>query len=110
VAALSAISKTGALCKDLTLRSQIDDCADSILSNLSEGFEQGTDRGFARYLYIARGSCTEARAHLTVAEMRGHLPAATNAELQKSGKQVARLITGLISYLLRSNRKQRVLR
>jgi hypothetical protein len=42
--------------------------------------------------------------------MRGHLPAATNAELQKSGKQVARLITGLISYLLRSNRKQRVLR
>jgi four helix bundle protein len=49
VSAVSAVARAGSLGKDLRLRAQIDDCMDSILSNLSEGFEQGTDRAFARY-------------------------------------------------------------
>jgi four helix bundle protein len=101
------LTRGGALAKDLKLRSQIDDCADSILSNLSEGFEQGTDRGFARYLYIARGSCAEARAHLAVAQLRGHICADMANELRKDGAEVVRLITGLIDDLLRSDRKRR---
>ncbi len=85
----------------------MDACADSILSNLSEGFEQGTDRGFARYLYIARGSCAEARAHLSVAQARGHLAAADAEELRKDGAEILRMLTGLINYLLCSDRKCR---
>jgi four helix bundle protein len=107
VEAVSAMTRQGALSRDLRLRDQIGACADSLLSNLSEGFEQGTDRGFARYLYIARGSCAEVRAHLAVAQLRGHVIAATADGLREDAAQIVRMLTGLIDYLLRSDRKRR---
>ena len=107
VGAVSAETRCGPLSRDLRLRDQIDACADSLLSNLSEGFEQGTDRGFARYLYIARGSCAEAGAHLAVAHLRGHITAAKAEDLRKDASQIVRMLTGLIDYLLRSDRKRR---
>jgi four helix bundle protein len=107
VEALSAITRRGGLSKDPRLSEQIDACADSILSNLSEGFEQGSDRGFARYVYIARGSCAEARAHLSVAVVRGRIAAEEAEELRKDGAEILRMLTGFINYLLRSDRKRR---
>ena len=107
VAAVSAAARNDLMSRDLRLRDQIDGCADSILSNLAEGFEQGTDRGFARYLYIARGSCAEARAHLTVAQLRGSIAPETVDALRKDAAQIAQMLTGLIEYLHRSDRKQR---
>ena len=107
VTALSVIARRGGLSSDRGLREQIDTCADSILSNIAEGFEQGTDRGFARYLCIARGSCSEARAHVSVAQMRGYLTSDTADELRKDGAEILRMLTGLINYLLRSDRKFR---
>ena len=107
VEALSAIARRGGLAQDQRLREQMDACADSILSNLSEGFGQGTDRGFARYLYIARGSCAEARTHLSVAVVRGHLAADEAEELRKDGAEILSMLTGFINYLLRSDRKRR---
>lgn len=107
VAALSAVVRRGGLSNDLGLREQIDTCADSILSNIAEGFEQGSDRGFARYLCIARGSCAEARAHVSVAHMRGYLTPDAANELRKDGAEIVRMLTGLINYLIRSDRKFR---
>jgi four helix bundle protein len=107
VAALSAVTRCGSLSSDQGLREQIDTCADSIVSNIAEGFEQGTDRGFARYLCIARGSCAEARAHVSVAQMRGYLTSDTADELRKDGAEILRMLTGLVNYLFRSGRKFR---
>jgi four helix bundle protein len=107
VAAVSALTRGDRMSRELRLRDQIDACADSILSNLAEGFEQGTDRGFARYLYIARGSCSEARAHLTVAQLRGAVAPETADELRQDAAQVIQMLTGLIRYLHCSDRKQR---
>ncbi len=107
VEALSATTRRGSLSRDYELREQIDGCADSILSNLSEGFGQGTDRAFARYLFIARGSCVEAQAHLFVAKARGHLGAEEATRLREDGEEIRRMLTGFIGYLLRSDRKRR---
>jgi four helix bundle protein len=107
VDAVSAMTRQGALSRDLRLRGQIDACADSLLSNISEGFEQGTDRGFARYLYIAKGSCAEVNAHLAVARLRGHVTPEVADRLGKDAEQIARMLTGFIKYLHRSDRKQR---
>ena len=101
------MTRQGSLSRDLRLRDQIDACADSLLSNLSEGFEQGTDRGFARYLYIARGSCAEVRAHLAVAQVRGHVTVDVADSMGKDAEQIGRMLTGLIKYLQQSDRKQR---
>ena len=107
VAALSAIVRRGGCASDSGLREQLDTCADSILSNIAEGFEQGTDRGFARYLCIARGSCAEARAHVLVAKLRGYLTPEAADELLQDGAEILRMLTGFIIYLRRSDRKAR---
>ncbi len=107
VDALSATTGRGRLSQDYDLRKQIDGCADSILSNLAESFGQGTDRAFARYLFIARGSCAEAQAHLLVAEARGHLGAEEAARLRMDAEEIRRMLTGFIGYLLSSDRKRR---
>ena len=51
-------------------RVQFLDAADSIVSNIAEGFEQPTDRAFARYPYIAKSSNGEVRARLHIARNR----------------------------------------
>ena len=107
VEAVSAMTRQGSMSRDLRLRDQIDACSDSLLSNLAEGFEQGTDRGFVRYLYIARGSCAEIKAHLAVAQMRGHMPAEAVDNMRKDAAQIGRMLTGLIDYLLQSDRTRR---
>jgi len=53
--------------KDFALRDQIRRSAIGILSNIAEGFESGTDKQFARYLKIAKGSAGECRAQLYIA-------------------------------------------
>ena len=37
-------------------RDQISEAVDSILSNMSEGYEQSTDASLAKYLYTSKGS------------------------------------------------------
>jgi four helix bundle protein len=75
---------------------------------MAEGFEQGTDRAFARYLIIAKGSCAEVGTHLAVAHVRGHLAADTVSDLRKDAQEIVRMLDGLIKYLLRCDRKRRL--
>jgi len=41
---------------------------------IAEGFEQKSDRHFAHYLYLARGSMKETKAHLIVGVKGGICP------------------------------------
>ena len=74
---------------------------------LAEGFGQQSDRQFARYLFIARGSAHEVRAHLSVAHARKYLESDDVSDLAGKYDEIARMLTGLIRYLLASGRKQR---
>ena len=42
-----------------------------------------------------------------VAQLRGHLTPQVTDGLRKDAEQIARMLTGLINYLLRSDRKHR---
>ncbi|KKT78579.1 MAG: S23 ribosomal protein [Microgenomates group bacterium GW2011_GWB1_44_8] len=59
--------------RDFSLKDQIRRAAVSIVSNIAEGFERGTRDEFLYFLYIAKGSCGEARAQLYVALDRGFI-------------------------------------
>ena len=54
-------------CRDFALKDQMTRSAVSIPSNIAEGAERFSDREFARFLYIARGSAAELRTQLYIA-------------------------------------------
>ena len=62
-------------CKDYGLKDQITHAAISISSNIAKGFERNSNRQFARYLKIAKGSCGELRSQLYICSETGVLDA-----------------------------------
>jgi four helix bundle protein len=92
---------------DQRLRDQIRDASDSMLSNIAEGFEQPTDRAFARYLYISKGSTAELRTRLYRARNRRYITEDEYKSRKALANEVGRMLTGLIKYLLKSDRKRR---
>ncbi|MBI4994417.1 four helix bundle protein [Candidatus Peregrinibacteria bacterium] len=60
-------------CRDNGFKDQIQRAAVSVMSNIAEGFERGTQQEFLNYLYIAKGSAGEVRAQLYIALDIGYL-------------------------------------
>jgi four helix bundle protein len=77
------------------------------VSNIAEGFAQPTDRAFAGYLFHAKGSNAEVRARLRLACDRHYVADADVLHCDQLADQVAAMTTGLIKYLVRSNRRNR---
>ena len=52
--------------KNYGFRDQIQRAAVSIMNNIAEGYESGTDAKYANFLHIAKGSCSEVKSMLYV--------------------------------------------
>ena len=50
--------------KDYGFKDQIQRASVSIMNNIAEGFESGSDAAFIRYLNISKGSCAEVKSML----------------------------------------------
>jgi four helix bundle protein len=94
-------------CKNCDLQNQIRDAIDSVLSNISEGFEQPTDRSFALYLYRSKGSAAEVRGRLFIARRRKYIEENEHQRCAALGNELARMLAGFIKYLYRCDRKRR---
>jgi four helix bundle protein len=89
------------------LHEQISEAMDSVLSNISEGFEQPTDRAFANYLYTVKASAAEVRTRLKLCWQRGFITREEFESRNALADEIGRMTTGLIRYLLKSNRRDR---
>lgn len=90
--------------KDFELRDQMRDAAGSVMHNIAEGFEAGSDAEFVRFLKISRRSASEVQSELYLAIDRKYI---TTNQLQiayNKGTEVKRLINGLIAYLRRNKK------
>jgi four helix bundle protein len=107
VRAVSAILERPSFRRDPKLRDQLGESSVSILSNISEGFGQSSDRAFANYLTISRSSNNEAINQLAVALWRGHITDGELEELEQISEEMGKGITSLIRYLRQEDRKSR---
>jgi len=89
----------GRLSRDFGLRDQLCRAAVSSMSNVAEGFAKKSDRDFAHFLDIARGSITEVQSLLYVALDVGYIEKSEFEKLRKRTEETASLISGLTSYL-----------
>ncbi len=105
--AVSALLKRSAFSKDYELKSQLANASGRIPGHIAEGYGQLTDQNFARYLGIARGSAQEVRGHLQVAFGRSYVSKTELNETENLYVELAVMLTSLMGYLRRSNRKQR---
>lgn len=93
------ITKQESVCRDYGFVDQVRRAAISIMNNIAEGFERGSNKDFVRFLFIARGSAGEVRSLLYLGLDQGYL---TNSEFSecrdlciRSGQIIWALIKGL---------------
>ena len=89
----------GSLGRDFALRDQICRAAVSSMSNIAEGFSRNSDRDFAHFLDIAKGSVLEVQSLLYVALDIGYIGKDDFEKLYELTDKTASLMGGLIVYL-----------
>ena len=78
------------------LSSQLRRAAVSVPANIAEGRGRGSQRDFARFLVIARGSLMEVESHLLVACRLNFLSGDQIAAVVQIRDEVGRLLNGLL--------------
>jgi four helix bundle protein len=104
---ISALLTRADFSKDFDLKDQLGNSSSRVPALIAEGFEQKSDRHFAHYLYLARGSAKESKTHLRVACGRGYVSLRDTARLGGDYEEIRRMLTGLIEHLERENRPHR---
>ncbi len=99
VRAIYQATDGGAFARDFGLRDQVRRAAVSIMSNIAEGFERGSNKDFCRFLYMAKGSAGEVRSLLHVALDLEYIDPSTHEALLKQATGLSRQTAGFIKYL-----------
>ena len=100
-------TRAGEFSKDFGLTDQLRRASVSVMSNIAEGFARKSDRDFARYLDISRGSSVEVQSILHVAVDAGYLRKEEFQRIYTLADEIISMISGLSSYLRRPNSGQR---
>jgi len=77
----------------------------SVMSNIAEGFERGTNTEFIQFLFIAKGSCGEVGAQLTIAYDQKYIDEITYNALVDRARRISGMLNNLIAYLKGSRYK-----
>jgi four helix bundle protein len=97
--AVTALLDRYAYRRDRDLWEQTSEANDSIPSNISEGFEQGTDPMFVKYLFYSKGSLGEVIARLRRAHIKRYITEEELAERVADAERLSRSLGAFIRYL-----------
>lgn len=87
---------------DFSLREQMRRAAVSIASNIAEGNDRETNKEFIRFLYIAKGSCSELITHLRIAKDIGYINSNKSDVLEGKIRKASKMIGALIKSLYKA--------
>lgn len=90
---IGSIYKMMDKCRDYGFKDQIQRAAVSIMNNIAEGFESGSDAKFINFLNISRGSCGEVRSMLYLCEDLGFC---TTEEREQLQSQLRKITSGIV--------------
>jgi four helix bundle protein len=94
------ITNQGMFVKDYGLRDQIRRAAVSIMANIAEGFDSGSDREFIKFLgYALRSTTTEVQSHLYVSFDQNYISKGEFDSLYRVTVKVKNLISRFVRYL-----------
>ena len=90
--------------RDYGFRDQIQRGAISVMSNIAEGFDRGSNKEFLQFLVIARGSLSEVRSLAYAAMDLQYLAKSDFDRLRESCEKLSSLLNGFMRYLKTSSR------
>ena len=90
-------------CNDYGFRDQIQRAAVSIMNNIAEGSESGSDAKFINFLHIAKGSYGEVKSMLYLCEDFNICTIEKRVELQSQLKKISTGIVNLIASLKKNS-------
>ncbi len=82
--------------KDYSFKDQIQRAALSVMNNIAEGFERGTNKELLHFLYIAKGSCGEVRSMLYMAQLQHYISVKDFDKIKEGAEEISKIISGLI--------------
>lgn len=94
-----SVSKEGQFSRDYGLQDQIQKATTSIMANIAEGFDGGSDREFIRFLGYSMRSASEVQSHLYVALDQRYIDEKEFTALYEKTVTVKSLVRGFIRYL-----------
>lgn len=92
--------------KDYGFKDQIQRASVSIMSNIAEGFDRGSNKEFIQFLVISRGSVSEVKSLSYAALDLGYISSNSFMDLTDRCSALINLINGFIRYLRGSERKK----
>lgn len=98
------IAKQGEFGKDFGLRDQITRASGSVMHNIAEGFDGGSNAEFIKFLRYAQRSASEVQSQLYIALDQEYITKTQFDELYEKAAHARSKIGGFIAYLLRSGR------
>ena len=78
-----------------------------MMSNIAEGFSRRTDKEFTQFLFVAKASVAEVQSLLYVVIDQQYISEQEFSELYSKADEVARIISGFITSLLRQSGRAR---
>ncbi|HLU89694.1 MAG TPA: four helix bundle protein [Cyclobacteriaceae bacterium] len=85
--------------RDFGFKDQICRASVSISNNIAEGFDRSSDADFARFLYIALGSCSEVKSMVYLAERLNYISYDEKVKILHLGDEISMIIRGLLRSL-----------
>jgi len=103
--ALYQQTQSGRFSKDWGLIDQVQRAGVSVMTNIVEGFDSGSNLEFVRFLNYARRSASEIQSLLYVALDQSYIPQSVFQELYEQAEKVRRLVTSFRQYLRKTRQR-----
>jgi four helix bundle protein len=85
--------------RDYSFKDQICRASVSIMNNIAEGFERGSNNEFKHFLFIAKGSSAEVRSMLYLAKDISYISDENFEKLFNQTDEICKILSGLIKTL-----------